>query len=166
MQSKAHNIERARNVKSYPFGDPERWGGSDSIAVVVPTGVASDQTIQGQQLIRAQCEDLVARAWETIIFWTLEGVDPTDTFEAFVEVRAGSGQGMGKGDILVTSSVFAPVTPPWRNTPTSGTVHLPSRIPASALNMRPWVKVLGDGTVPVHTIKFRVSIHVAPRAQL
>lgn len=166
MQHRQGNIERAQNEILHPYGDPERWGGNAELSVLVPAGAASDKTLYGSTIVRAQCADLCARAWETIVFWTLSGLDATDTIEAYVEVRAGAGQNTGKGDIHVASSVFAPTTPPWKNTLTSGTCHLPSRIPACALDLRPWVKVTGDGSVPDHLVIWTCSVQVAPRALL
>jgi len=158
-------LERARNVIDLgPLGDPERWGGMGTVVVNAPA-VASDITSFSPQIIRAQCDDLIARAWEMIVFWTLEGNDQTDAGQLDLEVTLGSGQASGVGHIICyPSNPIAAAISYWENTPTQGTIHLPERLPACAIAARARLRIITAGSVPAHVVRATCRVLVAPRS--
>lgn len=149
-----------------PLGDPERWGGHCAIELTAPAGVASDQTKLGPQIIRAQCPDLVARAWSLIVFWTSVGADNTghDNGESFLEITVGCGQASGTGRLTVISGIVAPWPSPWAFGPNAGTFQLPEPIPAAAIAIRPGGRLISDGLIPAHTVRATFTVCIAPRA--
>jgi hypothetical protein len=158
-------LERARNVVDLgPLGDPERWGGTGSVEIAAPA-VASDRTVFSPQIIRAQCDDLIARAWEMIVFWTLEGADESDTGQLDLEVTLGSGQVTGVGHIICfPPNPIAAAISYWENLPTQGTIHLPERLPACAIAARAKLRIVTDGSVPAHLVRATCRVLVAPRS--
>jgi hypothetical protein len=162
-----HDFVRAVNDSDLgPLGDPERWGGFCEIEITAPFGVLTDITRLGPQIIRAQCPDLIARAWTLICFWASEGADQggADNGDAFLEITAGCGQASGTGRLTVVSGLIAPVPSPWVVGPFAGTFQLPEPIPASAISIRPGGRLISDGTVPTHTVRSTFTVCIAPRA--
>jgi hypothetical protein len=149
-----------------PLGDPERWGGFAAIELTAPAGAPSDQTKLSSQIVRAQCPDLIARAWTVICFWTSEGADQTghDNGESFLEITAGCGQASGTGRVILVSGLIAPWPTPWQNGPFAGTFQVPQPIPGSAIAIRAGGRLISDGTIPVHTVRATFTVCIAPRA--
>lgn len=162
----SEQLERARNLRDLcDLGDPERWGGVGRIEIPVPRGVATDRTLQSAQFIRAQCGDLISRAWEVVAFWQLQGVEPNDAYQFKLIVTSGSGQATGTGNIILAPAAgIAPVLSPWETTATFGVVHLPEPLPACAIAIRAELRVVAAGGDPAHTFIANVQAAIAPRA--
>jgi hypothetical protein len=125
----------------------------------------SDRIVFSGQIVRAQCPDLIARAWECIAFWTLEGNDPTDAGELSCEVTLGAGQANGVGRvILFPPNPIAAAISYWANEPTSGTIHLSEPLPACAIAIRGRLRIVSDGSVGAHLVRATISVLVAPRS--
>jgi hypothetical protein len=92
---KSKQIERARNeVDLGVLGDPERWGGIADFSLDIPRqiGIVSVE-VYSTQVIRVQCADLIARSWDLLVNWHLEGTEPQDTIvRCGFEVTLGVGQ--------------------------------------------------------------------------
>jgi hypothetical protein len=169
MQDRGNNFERAINTESLAhLGDPERWGGGATVEIPALQQVAIDRVVVSPQFVRAQCPDLVSRAWELISFWRIDGLDPVSDSATFeLEVTAGSGQTTGHGFIaLFPPSPIAAAASFWVNAPNEGTVHLSERIPACAIAVRSRLRLVSDGMAPDHVVRATCQVLIAPRSLL
>ena len=149
---KSVQFERAQNeIDLGPLGDPERWGGVADISIDVP----SQTEVWSEQILRVQCADLIARSWNLIVAWHLEGFRLGDDFSRCgFELTIGVGQASRRMVLDLTASLqgypamggiapgnglsnaILPVA--WEVTPwgvgyADGVVTLPWGIPAVAL---------------------------------
>jgi hypothetical protein len=168
MQDDKRQIERARNEKLLPhLGDPERWGGDGKVAVHVPAGIApSDTTRYSGQVVRAQVDDLTARAWEIVIRYKLTGLDVTDVHQLALELTLGAGQTSFAGLILVSPAVATAPPSWWIRTPAEGTIQVTAPVPAAAVAARFQLNVKGTGIPAAHDVVATGSVLIAPRALL
>ena len=157
----SRQIERARNeVDLGPLGDPERWGGAADISIDVPVHTE----VWSTQILRVQCADLIARAWDLMINWHLEGFRLGDDItRCGFELTLGVGQASRRMVLDLTASLsgypsaIAPgptsgaILPvawecqPWGSGYSDGTVTLPWCLPAVALAGRFVLGVVGGG---------------------
>ena len=167
MQDRGENFERAQSLQDLGvLGDPERWGGRVEVQAFVPNGRPSDQVIFSNQVVRAQCADMIARAWELTATYRLDEELPvTDVGSLELEITFGTGQASGVARLqLAGGATIAPAIVPWITDTVSGTVQTPAAIPAVAIAARVILRIAGDGTEPDHTVRVRVSVFLAPRA--
>lgn len=160
----APDFRRAINTKDLGvIGDPERWGSDGELSVAVPmAGV--DRVVESSQIVRAQCADLVARAWELVSVWSITGLSAGDAVTFELLVTMGSGQTSATGALSLIPSIIAPVPSPWVQTPTGGTMALNTPIPASAVAVRLRMHVTNAGGDPAHTVVGKAAVMIAPRA--
>jgi len=87
---------RARQSRRFKWaGDPERWGGAAVITLAVPgPGIGAIPPVVGfgEQVWRAQTEDLVAMAWDGVATFDFIGLLPDDRGSLALEVTTGTGQ--------------------------------------------------------------------------
>lgn len=175
---KSRQFERARNsVDLGSLGDPERWGGVGQINLESNIGT----TQFSNQIVRVQCPDLVARGWDLICNWQINGLDPADNIQRCgLEITIGVGQASQAVVLNLTQSIgtLIPVgagvqlatSTAWESTIgsggiPSGTVSLPNPIPASAMAIRGLLQIIGGGEL-VHPIDCSFFVAVAPRGLL
>lgn len=190
MQDRKTHFERAINERSIgPLGDPERWGGVGELAyprVILGHG-GSSPDVYTPQIIRVQCSDLLARSWDLIVNWDIQGLDPSDVIvRCSFELTIGVGQASRRMFLNLTAALsgypsngFAPPggngqMPPiaWEATPdpsstgySVGTVSLSWPIPAAALAGRFVLNVLPGIVGPAApTITATCFAAVSPRA--
>jgi hypothetical protein len=168
MQSRDQQIERARNEQALPFlGDPERWGGDGQVVVPVPLAIApTDTTRYSSQIVRAQVNDLTARAWEVVCHYKIEGLDPTDVHQLALELTLGGGQTSFAGLILISPAIATSPPSWWIRTVTEGTIQVTSPVPAVAIAARLRLNVKGTGVPASHDVTATGAVIVAPRALL
>lgn len=163
MQTGEKDFDRAQSRRDLAhLGDPERWGGADHLVAHVQR--AGVWRREGAQIIRAQCADLIARAWELTAVWTLKGLTAGDVPEFYLDVTIGSGQSTSVGRLSLLPAIIAPVPSHWVVTATGGTLSLPQPLPAVALAVRGLLIVTNAGGDPDHNVDGDVSVVVAPRA--
>jgi len=90
MQSGRTNFERAANYGGMGiYGDPERWGATESFQV------AGNSVQYSGQMVRAQCADLYGTAWDLLVTWEQtggSGLDPdVDLLTCGAEITVGNG---------------------------------------------------------------------------
>ena len=161
MQRGGRHWERAINERDLGvLGDPERWGGSADVEIVVPI----QSEVWSPQIIRVQCSDLIARSWDLLVQWHFEGFRLGDDITRLgFELTIGVGQAsrrmvldlnaalQGYPSSLVVGAVSNAILPvpwevqPWGTSYSDGTVTLPWSIPAVALAGRFVLGVLSGG---------------------
>jgi hypothetical protein len=176
----SRQFQRALNEHDLgDLGDPERWGGVANIAIDVPI----QSEVYSTQIIRVQCEDLVARSWDLLVDWKLNGFQLGDTFtRCGFELTIGIGQASRiivldliaslAGQLVTGAGPIAPQTTPvtassaWENQPgfggyTAATVQLPIRIPAVALAGRAVLGIISGGlpTIAKPAIPGPIPLH-------
>jgi len=176
--SKSRQFERARNsVDLGSLGDPERWGGVGNITIPGP-----DQVLRySNQIVRVQCPDLIARSWDLICNWEIQGLEPLDTIaRCGLEITLGIGQAskavvlnltesiatlnpIGAGVQLATSTAWESIAA--GGSIISGTVSLPNPIPASAMAIRALLQLQVTPNGP-HTVTSDFFVAVSPRGLL
>lgn len=73
MQDRSTQFARANNLGGLGiYGDPERWGATFTATI------ATDSSAFSEQLIRAQCADLYATAWDLMLTWEQTGGNALD----------------------------------------------------------------------------------------
>lgn len=166
MQDRDHQIERAANTRDlHQLGDPERWGGDGDIELAVPTGNASDTTRFSKQIVRAQCADLIARAWNISAEYEVAGGAAGDAIALSLHVVWGSGQVSAEGYAQLPLLAVVPAGAfPWLSSPAGGALVLPQPLPATAIAIRARLRVVAPGTDPAHAVIARVKVCIAPRA--
>jgi len=166
MQRGGKDFLRASNEESLGvLGDPERWGARGEVSVLVPTGNASDQTNFSEQIVRAQCAELIARAWEVSCIWAVDGRDAGDTMTLSLHVTWGVGQANAQGYIVLPTVVVAPAGAfPWQTNPIEGTLQLPRPLPAAAISIRGRLRIVAAGGAAAHTVLATLGVFIAPRA--
>ena len=147
MQGRDRIFERARNQTSLGvLGDPERWGATAEIDLLVPGEIWTPQ------IIRVQCSDLLARSWDLIVHWDLDVfAKHNEIVRCGFELTIGVGQASQAMVLDLTAalsgypSTIAPIggqsqMPPisWECVPvtggySAGTVQLSWPIPAAAM---------------------------------
>ena len=90
MQDRSTQFARANNLGGMGiYGDPERWGATESITL---SANFADYT---RQMVRAQCADLYATGWDLLMTWEQTGgstLDPdTDLITCGTELTIGVG---------------------------------------------------------------------------
>ena len=164
-------MERARNVKRLPhLGDPERWGGQETVNVNVIAGGPVAYEVAGQQFIRAQLSELLAVTWDLTCIFSSTGIDTTDTVDYYLRYAFGTGQAsvIGYIDILEAAALGTP----WRKTVNGSVVtgwgiSLPTPIPGCAVAIAPVVKLTTAGT-PVANRNVAVDFFafISPRSTI
>ena len=187
QEQDTRNFQRARNINDLGvLGDPERWGSVAPISIEI---IGEDEIqVFSPQLIRVQCQDLVARSWDVIVDWKLDGfVNGDQINRCGLEITIGVGQASRAMVLDLTAALsgypspIGPVAgygqlPPisWEvqtlpfgnNTYRSGTFALPWPLPASALAARFVLAVqhVGPLHIPPHTVSGDVFAACSPRA--
>ena len=145
-------------------------------------------TVWSPQIIRVQCQDLLARSWDLIVDWNFDGFrNGDDINRCGLELTIGVGQASRAIVLDLTAALsgypspIAPISaygqiPPvsWEaitlpfggGTYRAGTVQLPWPLPASSLAARFVLAVQREGfdPFPPHTIAGTVFCAVSPRA--
>jgi hypothetical protein len=167
-------VERARNQTDLGvLGDPERWGGQVGMAFSAPMS----QPIYSDQIVRAQCLDLVARQWSAIVSWDFNGWKSGDLITRLaIELTIGVGQATRtllwhlQESIAGTTGV-TPIMPPvaWDSPRTPhgygrGTVTLPWGIPAVAIAGRLAIQVENPISAHPHPMIGTVFCAISPRS--
>lgn len=161
---------RAQNETAYPWlGDPERWGGEDDFTLSL--GVGSTVSKRGRQLVRGRAEDLIARAWDLIVTWSLTGTAATDVVGAIhLLVTIGTGQASQIDTVLELSRAFAPLSSQVFQSAVIpgaamfGTVQAIAPIPAVELSAAAFVTVTNPAPNAAHDVRFSVVCNISPRA--
>lgn len=151
------------------LGDPERWGAHGEVSLLVPIG-AGTYTHTGNQLIRVQVPDLLARGWLVSCLLSAQGIDPNaldpDRPDYFLEITSGVGVTSYTARLDVGRLATAG---PWVATLNSaaqlvaGFAQMPTPVPATAMAIRPVVSVRHAGAVVAdHTVRVSFDISVCP----
>lgn len=166
MREMGASMHRATNAESLGIlGDPERWGGVGDVVVHVATGAARDTTAHSTQIVRAQCADLIARAWSIGAEYSVDGRTAGDQIALALHVVWGSGSVASEGYAeLPLVAVVPSAAFPWLSSPAGGCLMIPQQIPAAALAIRARMRVVSSGADPDHDVVARVKVCVAPRS--
>lgn len=153
---------RARNSAELGvLGDPERWGGTATWEVPLTNG---DQFVRsfGPQIVRVQCEDLIARAWDLSADFHIEndGIIAPGS-QLGLEIRFGVGQSTGVALLLLTRGAGVSVEGQYIVAGYTGAIQLATPIPAAAMSIRPWFN--GASMLPGF-VTITQTATVAPRA--
>lgn len=87
------------------LGDPERWGGAVEFAVTATAAGVLRGT--SGQVVRVQCTDLVARAWDVSCHWivTKRGIGALASNSLLgLEITFGAGQATATESVLVLAT--------------------------------------------------------------
>lgn len=163
---------RARNMEPLPWvGDPERWGGSITVEVVLNPAGATDPVFSGT-IVRAQTRDLVAVGWDLVGTWDVVSgyVKADDTVQVVWRVTVGTGQNTSSLIWDLGSRSPAGLVPNpqalalgWSSFSDRGAVALSGQ-PIIATNLNAQLIVLASTAGVGHTLRVSCTGHCAPRS--
>lgn len=145
------------------LGDPERWGGTDTITLAV--GVGAPAQAFGRQFIRAQVPHLLARAWDLAGSYVMEGFDSINDQIVICALEVTFGVGSSSQSILVNCDgrLDPPVNGSLLQTLNGGGGFAAARpIPGAAIAVRPLLSL--TSVAALHTISVSFSAGISPRS--